>query len=31
VNLFIRGIGGVYPSPLPLSTRTFRYGGGGAC
>jgi hypothetical protein len=31
VNLNIRGIGGVYPAPIPLSTRTFRYGGGGAC
>jgi hypothetical protein len=31
VNLNIRGIGGVYPSPIPLSTRTFRYGGDGAC
>jgi hypothetical protein len=31
VNLNIRGIGGVYPSPVTLSSRTFRYGGGGAC
>jgi hypothetical protein len=31
VNLNVRGIGGVYPAPLSLSSRTFRYGGGGAC
>jgi hypothetical protein len=31
VNLNIRGLGGVYPTPLQLSTRTFRYGGPGAC
>jgi Neprosin len=31
VDLNIRGIGGLYPAPVPLSSRTFRYGGDGAC
>ncbi len=31
VDPYVRGIGGVYPAPLQLSNRTFRYGGGGAC
>jgi len=31
VTLDVRGIGGVYPSPVQLSGRTFRYGGKGAC